>query len=98
MFQDITEKEEQKLIAFTLQAMHGDKTKTMTAIENLEPIIVQCMRDFKNKLQTKEPLGIKSYYEKALKKTTINDKIKNFDQRISNLSAQIDLELLVTCV
>ena len=75
-----------------LQAMYGDKSKTLSVMQSLSPVFVDVVKEYKDKLDKGEdPPPVKTYYIGALKPSLINDMVSNLNKRIRNMIYQIDL-------
>ena len=75
-----------------LQAMYGDKSKTLSVMQSLSPVFVDVVKEYKDKLDKGEdPPPVKTYYIGALKPSLINDMVSNLHKRIRNMIYQIDL-------
>ena len=76
----------------------GDKSKTLSVMQAIDPEWVEIVRAFKVKLDTDQAIEIKQGFMHAIKRSMVDDMVKNFNRRVQNLCAQFDLEKVLTTI
>ena len=59
-------------------------------MQSISPVWVEAVFEYKAKVDAGEQIQVKTYYLNALKRSLIDDHVKNFERRVRNLVIQYD--------